>query len=157
MNAEIVYVLQHFYDMSDHPDLMEDLYEQDQHDALDYVQPKSPTQDVSDTNVILASPEANAQLRSLLRQQLELMNKIVGSQPDGPFLNEGSQSIKKASATQRKSRAKRPLTNPPAINDARTLANAPTLADVPTLADLPFLSDDTKPRRIKRTPPKTSK
>ena len=54
-------------------------------------------------------------------------------------------------------KANRTLDNAPTIDDIPTLADAPTLADVPTLDDLPSLSDDTKPRRIRRTPPKASK
>jgi hypothetical protein len=81
MNAEIVHILEDYYNMREHHDSLVDFYDGDSAGQLDHIEPGF-IEDSRAGNLMLVSAEANAQLRTLLQQQIILLNKIVAPQPD---------------------------------------------------------------------------
>lgn len=86
MNAEIVHILEDYYNMREHHDSLVDFYDEESPSQLNHIEPGF-IEERRAGNLVLVSAEANAQLRTLLQQQIVLLNKIVAPQPDPPVVD----------------------------------------------------------------------
>lgn len=78
LNAEIACILRDIYDLQDHHQLQTDLYEEEESSSpMPDLVPKSAAEERI-SNLLIASAEENAQLRTLLQQNIELMRQVIG-------------------------------------------------------------------------------